>query len=131
VALHEVTLELDRALRQKATTIDNKVKQKEGIIEDLSLKYQTTETELNSTRDKLKKSEIKYTYVWFAIRTILLVIVSVLIYIYIKAEIITDLENNSRYDLLTKFITILAIPALSFTDYINFVAPKVKKINEK
>ncbi len=131
MALHEVTLELDRALRQKATTIDNKVKQKEGIIEDLSLKYQTTETELNSTRDKLKKSEIKYTYVWFAIRTILLVIVSVLIYIYIKAEIITDLENNSRYDLLTKFITILAIPALSFTDYINFVAPKVKKINEK
>jgi hypothetical protein len=130
VALHEVTLELDRALRQKATTIDNKVKQKEGIIEDLSLKYQTTETELNSTRDKLKKSEIKYTYVWFAIRTILLVIVSVLIYIYIKAEIITDLENNSRYDLLTIYYN-TCIPALSFTDYINFVAPKVKKINEK
>lgn len=127
-AVRQVTLELDRALRQNAVTKDEAVRNKQETIDSLTAQQAQTDRVLGDTQRELVGSKKNGIWTWFAIRAIVYIAFAALILWLIRSEILEDFAQNRTFDLLSKAGMIIGVLLFAVTDYLNYVRPKLREI---
>ncbi len=127
-AVREITIELERTLRQDATKIDKSAKEKQAQIDSLIEEKNQTSIKLQKTTSDLKSEKKSKVWLWFVLRVIIYFLLSLLLAWFLKNEILTDLRNNAHYELVSKILLIISVAGLAISDYLSYTCPHIKNI---